>query len=150
MFQPWMGLYIVISHKSRETTMWEMCNMYTCQKSQVKGTEHILLHSFSAIIDVWRPLMTWLWIDSAPRAWERQACPAVRSPRRGWLRSDTLRAPLQLWWRWRQPAGRPASPHAVWSVSPACSTGSRVWQCRLQGSDGPLMGPSAQHPHEGR
>ena len=117
--------------------------------SEFKGREHILFRSLLAIIDVWWPLVTWLWINSAPRVLERQACPAVWCPRRDWLWSDMLHASFQR----QQPAGRPVcpiSPHTVWSVSPVCSTGSWAWQCWLQGSDGPLMGPSAQQPHEGR
>lgn len=47
-------------------------------------------------------------------------------------------------------ASLPDIPTHRLECQPVSSTGSWVWQCWLQGSDGPLMGPSAQQPHEGR
>lgn len=47
-------------------------------------------------------------------------------------------------------ASLPDIPTHRLECQPVSSTGNWVWQCWLQGSDGPLMGPSAQQPHEGR
>lgn len=50
----------------------------------------------------------------------------------------------------QQLASLPNIPIHRLECQPVSPTGSWVWQCWLQGSDGLLIGPSAQQPHEGR
>lgn len=49
----------------------------------------------------------------------------------------------------QQLASLPNIPTHRLECQPVSPTGSWVWQCWLQGSDGLLIGPSAQQPHEG-
>lgn len=94
-----------MKQKCQKVEVWHGSTI--CQKSEFKGREHILFCSLLAIIDVWWPLVTWLWINSAPRVSERQARPVMRCPRREWLRSDMLHESFQR----QQPAGPASLPN---------------------------------------
>lgn len=98
-------------HK-RNCTHWKASIERQCQKSQFKGTEHILCSPL-AITDVWRPLVTWLRIDTDPRALGASGPVQPCSRDRLWF--DTLRTSLK-----QQPAtGQPARypPRTAFGVS---------------------------------
>lgn len=113
-----------MKQKCQKPEVWHGSTI--CQKSEFKGREHILFLSLLAIIDVWWPLMTWLWINSAPRVSERQARPAMLCPRRDWLRSDMLHDSFQR----QQPAG-PASLPNLHTHSLECQPSVLYWELGL-------------------
>lgn len=113
-----------MKQKCQKPEVWHGSTI--CQKSEFKGREHILFLSLLAIIDVWWPLVTWLWINSAPRVSERQARPAMLCPRRDWLRSDMLHDSFQR----QQPAG-PASLPNLHTHSLECQPSVLYWELGL-------------------
>lgn len=113
-----------MKQKCQKVEVWHGSTI--CQKSEFKGREHILFRSLLAIIDVWWPLVTWLWINSAPRVSERQARPAMLCPRRDWLRSDMLHDSFQR----QQPAG-PASLPNLHTHSLECQPSVLYWELGL-------------------
>ena len=95
------------------------CGRPICQNGSLKA-----LSTFCYALS-WLSLMcgglSWLWIDSAPCAREREARPAVGSPRRDWRWFDMLHASLQNGSSSSQPASKPAQrPHSPFGVSAQC------------------------------